>query len=93
MRDEKGAVSWLANQERSCVGRDCLGNRAACESGPEKSRHIIQTVVEPVLEGEEQGIRGLVACIFDKSGREPRGIGGGEPLAFCPCVSPFGTSP
>lgn len=36
----KGEVSWWASQVISVEGIDCRGNRAACSSGPEKSRHF-----------------------------------------------------
>lgn len=71
VKDEKGATSWVASQ--SSDGTDSRGNLAACESGPEKSRHSIHDVG-----GTACGL-GLLAWSLERSGRVPRGTGGGAP--------------
>jgi hypothetical protein len=73
--DVNGDVTFCAIQFVSVEGRDCRGKRAAWVSGPEKSRHLRQHAdVGPFTPG-----LGLEACRAVRSGREDRGIGGGEP--------------
>ncbi len=70
--DGKGVVSCVASQSRE--GTFCLENLAAWESGPEKSRQIRH---EDAAGGASGGLLGLLGWIFDMSGLEARGIGGG----------------
>ena len=67
-----GVVSCVASQSRE--GTFCLGNLAAWESGPEKSRQIRQ---EDAAGGASGGLLVLLAWIFEMSGLEARGTGGG----------------
>ena len=67
-----GVVSCVASQSRE--GTFCLGNLAAWESGPEKSRQIRHEDAVGAASGESLG---LLAWILDRSGLEARGIGGG----------------
>ena len=67
-----GVVSCVDSQSRE--GTVCLGNLAAWESGPEKSRQIKH---EDAVGAASGGLLGLLAWIFDMSGLEARGIGGG----------------
>jgi hypothetical protein len=82
--DGNGAVNSLASHAISCVGSDARGYRAAWLSGPEKSRHTKHSVSDVGGGGLGDTVdpskRGFVARIFDISGREPRGIGGGVPF-------------
>lgn len=70
-----GSVKLRASQFTSCEGIDWRGKRAAWLSGPEKSRHRMQT---PAL--EVAPILGFEACSAARSGREDIGIGGGDAL-------------
>lgn len=67
-----GMVSCVASQSRE--GTFCLGNLAAWESGPEKSRQIRHEDTVGVASG---GLLALLAWILDMSGLEARGMGGG----------------
>ena len=76
-----GDVSWCASQEMSVEGIDCRGNRAACSSGPEKSRHFRH------CPGDGEVVPLVVAVPFNlgldllssaRLGREDKGTGGGE---------------
>ena len=77
----KGEVRFWASQERSVVGSDWRGKRAAWLSGPEKSRHKRQESedCDETCPGVVCGL-GLEACSAARSGRDDRGIGGGLPL-------------
>jgi len=70
--DGKGSVRLRAIQEISVEGIDSRGKRAACASGPEKSRQMRHEFdcVAPGL--------GLEALRVAISGREAIGIGGGD---------------
>lgn len=84
-----GVVSCVASQSRE--GTFCLGNLAAWESGPEKSRQIRH---EDAVGAASGGLLGLLAWILEMSGLEARGIGGGaaalegEGLGILP-LTPF----
>lgn len=67
---------------------DCRGNRAACASTDEKSRHLRQSAPEGIALGF-----GLDACNCVKSGLDASGIGGGTPsVAGVELGLPMGTS-
>lgn len=87
----KGLVSWVASQ--SIDGTVSRGNVLAWLSGPEKSRHLRHDGSNGVTgtEGKDpgRGDLGFVARIFDKSGREDRGTGGGVALCLNPLELPF----
>lgn len=74
VREGKDVVSWVASQ--SSDGTDSRGNLVAWVSGPEKSRHIKQDVAEGWDCGFIPGL-GLLAIIFERSGRDATGTGGG----------------
>lgn len=84
VNEGKGLVSWVASQ--SIDGTVSRGNVLAWLSGPEKSRHLRHDgsngVTGTEAEDPGRGILGFVAIIFDKSGREDIGTGGG--VAPCP---------
>lgn len=81
--DGNGAVSSLASQAISWVGRDWRGYCAACASGAEKSRHFKQATLGVVAGKPLPCIRGLVAMILERSGRDAKGTGGGTPFEGC----------
>lgn len=87
--DGNGAVSSFASQDRSCVGRDVRGYRAAWASAAEKSRHFRHTTGVGTVGALEAYKRGFVAWILERSGRDARGTGGGTPLELGSLTAPL----
>lgn len=66
-----GAVRWVASQSRE--GTVWRGKVAAWLSGAEKSRHLRQDCLD-----DDVWVAGFEPGVLERSGREDRGIGGGD---------------
>lgn len=74
--DGKGAVNWVASQSRD--GTAWRGNVAEWLSGAEKSRHFRHDALDDGTVDDEAWATGLEARILERSGRDARGMGGGD---------------
>lgn len=87
--DGNGPVSSFASQDKSCVGRDVRGYRAAWASAAEKSRHFKHATGVGIMGALDAYRRGFVAWILERSGRDASGTGGGTPLELGSLATPL----
>lgn len=74
--DGKGVVNWVASQSRD--GTAWRGKVAEWLSGAEKSRHLRHDALDDGAVDDETRATGLEARILERSGRDARGICGGD---------------